>query len=57
MHILKFILFSVSSVGIQVDLKKIPLVSEKIITFASNFYQFYSLSSINISIGTILTKC
>ena len=34
---------------IQIDLEKIPLVSEKIIILLQTFNQFFSLSSINRS--------
>ena len=34
---------------IQVDLKKIPLVPEKIIILLQIFNQFFSLTSINVS--------
>ena len=52
-------------VGIQVDLKKIPLVSEKRIILLQIFNRFFSLSWINISelahvcvhISTLLFIC
>ena len=43
------VLNCVGCVGIQVDLKKIPLVSEKIIILLQIFNQFFSLSSISTS--------